>query len=466
MDRALSEAQNGSFAPGYSQGRLDHLYGTGAFDGSRCIWTAYFASGSPYAAEFKDALITMRFELGIAQNDGGKSDVAGPLTQNALHEFGSDCEIVSYSLQASVTRQRELPRSAGYAARIAAELPSSDYRRMAFEARGKVAAVLLTSWPSGREALPTRTWIQAISRFFGAPSPACEQLQGQRINPRGNVVLDPYGANLECAVMKGDGWRTRHDAVQFAIEQVAAAMNIDVECEVFNRFADLFCDSEIAMIDGSGYRTRQGLVPDFFFPVLTGDCPEALAELKGITLAQSHYPRQGSTHNRSASAACEHRAGMIGAEYRRKAKNLDAKFFSTSFTPPAPGPVERRLRTFGPVLPLVFGAFADVNSQFEKLISDMAAHGAVVLWRSLMATDSSNAKGVLQWRIRRTLGMAIHRANANLVLDRLPLIGARASAHAARRARARASMFGQAGPSDTGYAYSRSRRSHASGPGF
>ena len=83
-----------------------------------------------------------------------------------------------------------------------------------------------------------------------------------------------------------------------------------------------------------------------------------------------------------------------------------------------------------------------------------------------MATDSSNAKGVLQWRIRRTLGMAIHRANANLVLDRLPLIGARASAHAARRARARASMFGQAGPSDTGYAYSRSRRSHASGPGF
>ena len=115
------------------------------------------------------------------------------------------------------------------------------------------------------------------------------------------------------------------------------------------------------------------------------------------------------------------------------------------------------------MLPLVFGAFADVNVGFEKLISNLASHGASVHWRSLMANSITNAKGVLQWRIRRTIGMAIHKANADLVLDRLPLIGARASAHAARRVRARAAMFGDSGPSDTSYAYTRSRRSHASG---
>ena len=87
------------------------------------------------------------------------------------------------------------------------------------------------------------------------------------------------------------------------------------------------------------------------------------------------------------------------------------------------------------MLPLVFGAFADVNGWFEKLISNLASHGASVHWRSLMANSITNAKGVLQWRIRRTIGMAIHKANADLVLDRLPLIGARASAHAARRVR-------------------------------
>ena len=117
------------------------------------------------------------------------------------------------------------------------------------------------------------------------------------------------------------------------------------------------------------------------------------------------------------------------------------------------------------MLPLVFGAFADVNDGFEKLISNMASHGAAVHWRSLMVNSVTSAKGVLQWRIRRTIGMAIHKANADLVLGRLPLIGARASAHAARRARARAAMFGDSGPSDTSYrnAYTRSRRGHASG---
>jgi hypothetical protein len=263
--------------------------------------------------------------------------------------------------------------------------------------------------------------------------------------------------------MMGDGWRRRHDSVQFALEQVAVAMSVDVDCEVFNLFADLFCASDTAMIDGGGYRARQGLVPDFCFPRLSDECPRALAELKGITLSKTHYPRVGSTHSRSASTACATRASLIGTEYRRKAKGLDTKFFSASFTPPAPGPVAERLASFGPVLPLVFGAFADVNVGFEKLISNLASHGASVHWRSLMANSITNAKGVLQWRIRRTIGMAIHRANADLVLDRLPLIGARASAHAARRARARAAMFGDSGPSDTSYAYTRSRRSHASG---
>lgn len=62
--------------------------------------------------------------------------------------------------------------------------------------------------------------------------------------------------------------------------------------------------------------------------------------------------------------------------------------------------------------------------------------------------------------------MAIHRADANLVLDSLPLIGARASAHANRRARARASLFSKGGLSDTGYAYSRSCWSHTLGHEF
>lgn len=89
--------------------------------------------------------------------------------------------------------------------------------------------------------------------------------------------------SVHCAHMMGGGWRKRHDSVQFAIEQVAVAMGIDVDCEVFNLFADLFCASDKSTIDGGGYRARQGLVPDFCSPRLSDQCPRTLAELKGIT---------------------------------------------------------------------------------------------------------------------------------------------------------------------------------------
>ena len=69
------------------------------------------------------------------------------------------------------------------------------------------------------------------------------------------------------------------------------------------------------------------------------------------------------------------------------------------------------------------------------------------------------------WKIRRSLGMAIHRANASLTLDRLPLMGGRASAAAGRRARARTAYYGSSGPADSSYAYSRSRASHSAGAG-
>lgn len=62
-----------------------------------------------------------------------------------------------------------------------------------------------------------------------------------------------------------------------------------------------------------GYRARQGLVPGFCFPRLSDQCPRALAELKGITLAKAHYPRVRNTHGRSAGAACASRASLIGA---------------------------------------------------------------------------------------------------------------------------------------------------------
>ena len=45
----------------------------------------------------------------------------------------------------------------------------------------------------------------------------------------------------------------------------------------------------------------------------------------------------------------------------------------------------------------------------------------------MMAPTPAAAYGALHWKLRRTIGMAMHRANADLILHRIPRIGSRAA---------------------------------------
>ena len=109
-----------------------------------------------------------------------------------------------------------------------------------------------------------------------------------------------------------------------------------------------------------------------------------------------------------------------------------------------PGPVERRLMSYGKIHPLVFGAFNDVNQGFEDLIKALADYGAAQLWRPMLARNMNEARGALFWKLRRTIGMAMHRANADLVLHRVPRVGGRTAAAEDRRALA-SKLFFEAG---------------------
>ena len=138
---------------------------------------------------------------------------------------------------------------------------------------------------------------------------------------------------------------------------------------------------------------------------------------------------------------------------------MDKNYFADQFTPPDQGPMERRLETFGPILPLVFGAFAEVNKAFDQLINDLAKVGAGSMYRSMLLKSPIQAKGVLVWKLRQRIGTAIHRANAEMLLARVPQIGARAAANAERQQRAQRNFFGFAGPSSATYAHTRSQNS-------
>ena len=118
--------------------------------------------------------------------------------------------------------------------------------------------------------------------------------------------------------------------------------------------------------------------------------------------------------------AVDKRANELNNEYIAKARQVDTRFHATA--PGDVGPVQAKLAEYGTVRPLVFGWFGEVNAAFEQLLSLAAETGAARLWTDMRATCAGSAKGTLMWSLRRSLSVTIVRANARLVMDRLPFV--------------------------------------------
>ena len=115
-------------------------------------------------------------------------------------------------------------------------------------------------------------------------------------------------------------------------------------------------------------RKRQGLVPDAKVPGERGS-PATLCELKFISASKSRYPR--NPRPRNGVRGVDRRAAGLTESYASKARNVDWSYCGTTRPPgdlrrglPAVreiGPVEAKLRSFGPVSGWVFGAWGEAS---------------------------------------------------------------------------------------------------------
>ena len=118
-------------------------------------------------------------------------------------------------------------------------------------------------------------------------------------------------------------------------------------------------------------------------------------------------------------------------EYSAKARRLDAQHCGTS--PGFVGPVEAKLRSYGHVRGLVFGAWSEASPAVHGLLQAAVSVGAHRHWRSMPCSSSDLARGALAWLLRRRWGVAAARENARLLLGRLASVGTGVEAAAARR---------------------------------
>ena len=163
-------------------------------------------------------------------------------------------------------------------------------------------------------------------------------------------------------------------------------------------------------------RKRHSLVPDFKFPSGWEAEGEArLAELKVISCCRSHYAALLTGQEKSPVQAY---ADDQTSLYLTKARKADRDFVGVPEG--QQGPVEARLRGYGEVTGLVFGAFGEASEgvhQFVQVVAKSRAAGG---------PGSVGPKGEvakLVGQVRRLLGVTAVRAQARLLLERVHLVG-------------------------------------------
>eukprot|EP00973_Karenia_brevis_P027729 3822089-Karenia_brevis.AAC.1 len=186
--------------------------------------------------------------------------------------------------------------------------------------------------------------MEITSRYFGLPSPACAALVGKMIGGTG-MRLDAHGFKLCAATLPGDGWRTQHDTIKWALFEDMRFMATRVTTEVYGLFAPLLPQAARDELEAQPARKRQGLVPDFLARCRAermGPMRDTLLEVKTLHVGTTTYP---SSEERCR--AVSRRAAAIDSEYLAKARTLDRTWLGT----PADGlgPIEAKLRGFGAV---------------------------------------------------------------------------------------------------------------------
>ena len=408
---------------------LVHRFGAHSFDegpeDSR--WRMLLASGCRLGNELRDAWEVLQIRAGAPLSEPLSCPVegAGARCTKLQREILNQCEAFEHG---------ELDHAF-------LGLQPHDVLRRAWLHCGGFSSVWVSSWPDAVARTSNREWIEITTNFLGLPSPAAAGVVGEvigtgaqrRVRPR----VDPYGDALMSTNLPGDGWaKYRHDPLLDEIIDCAHHAGVAASSDVVGLFRG--CVAGRAWADllrrYDSARARRGLVPDIAATVAwSGEDAdqERLLELKTIQPGPTRYP---ATLTRRCEAVARRARGIPG-DYKAKCQRLDTELGLRQEA--QPGPFEQRLNCWPDVIPLVVGAYGEVNDEFLELVRCLARAGAARQLRHLHAPSEAAARGCLGWLYRRRLGFTSLRGLARVRFHALQFVGDDGSARA-RRCRDRA----------------------------
>ena len=341
------------------------------------------------------------------------------------------------SVTRAITKEIETARGKQLRKKIVETLPKDDFERQAYLNCGRMSYVFLHSPPDHIGYMENETLRMGFARYLGQPCPVMAPMVGRFFGNAGQK-LDKYGRNLAAANLPGQGFRTLHNAIQDMMVSIMKVAGIQSHTEAANflngKIGEPYISNYINHItEHTNQRSAQhAIIPDihaYNYPserqrindsgASTTD--EAFFEIKTMTPCRSRYG-----HANTDTTAAERRAKAICVNYHKRFKKLDEVFVSDGSNPFETA--QGRFLT-GQVIPLVVGAFGDVNEALEKVLKQVAKAAAAttdgLTISPLINTDrKGGAFRIMHQQFRRAIGCATVRGQAKLTLGRLHYVRA------------------------------------------
>ena len=335
--------------------------------------------------------------------------------------------------------------------------PKSTRAAWAWRQRDKISSAWVLALPSADTALSNAEFAEAAASSLCLPSPACQGRVGEPI--KGQMKIDEYGDAVQATALRGDHWRTRHDAMLHLLHSLCQWSGLKANMEVFNLFAGEVRQEGLNRAQGN--RALQALVPDMAIVMpaggvargglgvggggggaegaeervggpggaaLAGQGSRVLHELKVISCNSTRYKPSWKKR------AVDVRALKLPDEYLEKARAADRR---QGVQPGEVGRVEAKLVGMGTVRGLVSGNFGEMSEDTHLLVAAMANSRVRVAGptrgrRGRMRGEEAE-RSIAVSAIRRRLGVMAVRCQSSSLLGRLETLGPGGAAAAGRR---------------------------------
>jgi len=254
--------------------------------------------------------------------------------------------------------------------------------------------------------------------------------------------LDAYGRALSLANLPGGGYQAQHDEMQDVVLEDVRAAGIAVRTTPRDIFGGVIAPAALE-------QDRGGIVPDCLldrvrFPQrdrrrrrLRAHSDRHLGDFKMLHRGAGTYFATRDARSQRAEGV-QARARQVQPEYELHARRLDEQQHGVPADAVrrgqvAPGPIFSRLRSFGPLVGLVFGSYGEASADVVAL-RDAVVQRAAEAWRGLGARSATEARAYLTAYYTREWGFTAARGTARLLLSRVFYVGM--SLEQARRERA------------------------------